>query len=132
MGGMGPTIWRADLVTDYMMEMRIDDKAHMARYHLGYGAGNHFSNPSHPLLRIIKTFVTADATPMTFTNEFWHRLEHKNLTLEFLEYELLECKVYYKQFNIGLNEDSQKTLRDNLPWIIKEYPQRYPFLTNYN
>ena len=135
---MGPTIWRADLVTDNGMEMRIDGgegtnmRSRISRYHLGYGAGNHFSNPSHPLLHIIKQYSTADAAPFTFTNEFWTRLEHKNLTLEFIEYELFECKPQYRQVSSVLNEDSQKMLKDNLPWIIKQYPQRYPFLTNHN
>ena len=129
---LGPTIWRADLVTNDSMRMRDSNHKLYLRYHLGYGAGNHFSNPSHPLLHIIKQYSTEDARPFTFTNEFWTRLKHKNLTLEFLEYELFECDPHYRQVSAVLSKDSQKMLKNNLPWIIKQYPQRYPFLTNYN
>ena len=53
--------------------------------------------------------------------------------MEFLEHEIFDynCEKW-KHFPSKFSEDTKTMLRENMPWVIKQFPQRYPFLTAHN
>jgi len=101
--------------------------------HMGIGAANHFSNPSHPILGFLKLLSTVDSNVINpIPDEFWRMARNKTLTyvdVRRITYLMchpeiqLEYSPLYNQ-----NQDVIQSVVSMLPWAVQQFVDRYSWL----
>eukprot|EP00977_Amphora_coffeiformis_P026443 scaffold26564_cov214-Amphora_coffeaeformis.AAC.1 len=99
--------------------------------HMGLGAANHFSSPSHYILGFLKHVSTADAR-LSIPSAFWYSAQAGNLSYVDLHRLTKACNKETGQYRFVplTSQDSRITqfVVDHLPWAVRQYPDRYPWL----
>lgn len=127
----GPVIWPLKVVVIEKSTLRYEHDEKLCLHHMGLGAAIHMSSVSDPAEYLCK--LSSVLEPSTdIPKELIKLIAEKKLNLKSLiELTFLPwCHRNHAAVHVRrLRHDSSRLLvLQSIPWIVREYPLRYPFL----